>query len=132
MKKILVSIFIFLSAVNFLSAGNIIGRINVDGAPRGGVVVSDGVNVTTTKADGSYTLNSKGRQHVFVSVPGDCKIPLKDGRPAFYKEIDYSGGEPVDISFELESTDNNKNWTLLALADVQIGFKKTISHYETT
>ncbi len=124
MKKILVSIFIFLSAVNFLSAGNIIGRINVDGAPRGGVVVSDGVNVTTTKADGSYTLNSKGRQHVFVSVPGDCKRPLKDGRPAFYKEIDYSGGEPVDISFELESTDNNKNWTLLALADVQIGFKK--------
>lgn len=122
MKRIFLYLLILLVCLS-ANAGNVRGKVLVDGKPREGIVVSDGVVVATTKSDGSYTLNSKGRQHVFVSVPGDCKIPLANGRPAFYKEIDYSVGEPIEISFNLEASDT-KNWTLLALADVQIGLKQ--------
>lgn len=123
MKNLLSTIILLFCASICLSAANIHGKVNVDGKPRKGVVVSDGVNVTTTKDDGSYKLDSKGRQHVFVSVPADCKIPVKDGQPLFYKEIDYSMPEPVDISFDFESGET-KDFTLLALADVQIGYKQ--------
>lgn len=121
MRNFLLSTALIFCAL-VASGATISGKINVDGAPRKGVVVSDGVNVAVTNADGIYKLKSNGRQHVFVSVPGDCRIPLENGRPAFYREIEP--GNDSEVSFNLESTDGNKSWTLLALADVQIGYKK--------
>lgn len=106
------------------AAQNLVGTVTVDGVPRQGAVVSDGVNVVTTDKNGHYKMNTRGRQHVFVSVPSDCAIPLDNGRPAFFRTIDFSAGEPVTADFALTATDSNKNWTLLALADVQIGFQK--------
>lgn len=107
-----------------VSAYNLGGTVTVDGQPREGVVVSDGVNVVTTDSNGNYKMTTKGRQHVFVSVPGDCALPLENGRPAFYRNIDWSNGEPANADFELTTTDANDEWTLLILADVQIGFEK--------
>lgn len=127
------SIFaVLLIAASATYAQNLTGHITVDGQPRQGVVVSDGVNVVTTDSNGKYKMNSKGRRHVFVSVPGDCAVPLDNGRPAFFREIDYSQGEPVTVDFDLKSTDANNEWTLLALADVQIGFMKDYEDLKNT
>ena len=101
---------------------NLVGRVTVDGASRQGVVVSDGVNVVTTDENGVYQMNSSGRQHVFVSVPADCKIPLENGMPKIYEEIDFGDRKhPVQIDFRLESCAKAENFTLVALADIQPG-----------
>ena len=47
---------------------NLAGRVTVDGVPRAGVVVSDGINVELTDERGEYQMYTT-RQHVFVSVP---------------------------------------------------------------
>ena len=53
------------------AAGSLTGRIaSDDGTPLAGVVVSDGVRVTQTDAEGMYALNSdKELGYVFVSIP---------------------------------------------------------------
>lgn len=60
---------------------NLVGRVTVDGQPRQGVVVSDGINVMTTDANGEYQMYTTGRQHVFISVPADCELPTLLGDP---------------------------------------------------
>lgn len=104
------------------SGHNLIGRVTVDGKPRQGIVVSDGINVVTTDTAGIYHMNTSGRQHVFVSVPADCKIPLKDGMPKIYEEIDFGDRKaPLQIDFNLESQPVASRFKLLAMADVQPG-----------
>src|SRR3712207_7901157 len=50
---------------------NVVGRVTVDGKPRQGVVVSDGITVIATDANGEYQMRSRNRQHVYISVPAD-------------------------------------------------------------
>ena len=125
MKRNLASILLVFAAVISLYAdNNLRGRVIVDGNPRQGVVVSDGVNVVTTDSEGEYKMNTKGRQHVFVSLPEDCRLPLKGNQPAIYKLIDFSEGETATADFYLKTAPKATDWTLIAFADVQIGFQK--------
>ena len=109
---------------------NLVGRVTVDGKPRKGVVVSDGVNVVTTDSKGVYQMSTSGRQHVFVSVPADCEVPVKDGFPYFYQELDsaITPGVPYRHDFELKSTPVKHNWKLVAIADPQIGVPDTLDY----
>src|SRR3712207_7132116 len=56
---------------------NVVGRVTVDGKPRQGVVVSDGITVIATDANGEYQMRSRNRQHVYISVPADCELPVE-------------------------------------------------------
>ena len=106
-------------------AKTITGKVLVDGKPRPDVVVSDGINVVTTDDKGRYTMDSEHRQHVFVSVPADCEIPLDaQGQPLFYQEIDTTSVKTQKINFNLKGSEKKSDWTLLVLADVQIGYDK--------
>lgn len=105
---------------------NVVGQVTVDGKPRAGVTVSDGVNVVTTDKKGIYQMASTGRQHVFVSVPSDCRIPMADGMPAFYQTIPHSDGSAVTRrDFELQSAPGRDKWTLFVVADPQIAVPDT-------
>lgn len=107
---------------------NLVGRVTVDGQPRAGVVVSDGVNVMTTDENGVYQMYTEGRQHVFISIPEDCIVPVKsDGTPAFYKTIDFSDETVIQRDFNLASTSKKTEWTLLTFADPQIGNDNDVS-----
>jgi len=107
---------------------NLVGRVTVDGQPRAGVVVSDGINVTETDENGVYQMYTEGRQHVFVSMPEDCLIPVNDnGTPAFYKTIDFSGSSIIQRDFAFMSTPKKSEWTLLTFADPQIGGDDDVS-----
>lgn len=112
-------------------ATTLTGTVTVDGSPRPGVVVSDGINVVLTDSKGAYSMSSDGRQYVFVSVPSDCELPLKNGRPAFYQAIDTTA-ERDRADFHLKAGDGNKDFTLVALADVQIGYKKDYTDLRDT
>lgn len=50
-------VFVSLQTAAFRQCDNLMGRVTVDGKPRNGVVVSDGINVTVTDAE-------IGRAHV--------------------------------------------------------------------
>ncbi len=99
---------------------NLAGRVTVDGAPRAGVVVSDGINVEVTDDKGEYQMYTT-RQHVFVSVPEDCAVPVLDGLPRFYKVLDFSVDAKIQRDFNLKSSPKKTEWTLMAIADPQIG-----------
>lgn len=105
-----------------LSGRNLAGRVTVDGKPRQGVVVSDGVNVVATDDNGVYQMNTSGRQHVFVSVPSDCEIPIENGKPKIYEEIDFGDRKtPLQIDFNLKSQQKATKFQLMAMADIQPG-----------
>ena len=57
--------FSLLSFALLSEAQNITGRIVANGKPLKGVVVSDGVEVTTTDGDGHYELQS-GKENGYV------------------------------------------------------------------
>ena len=63
----------------------------------------------------------KSTPFVFVSVPADCEIPVENGMPKIYKKIALGDNDVVQRSFTLERTGKKERFTLLALADVQIG-----------
>lgn len=107
------------------------GRVTVDGQPREGVVVSDGISVVTTDADGIYQMTSKGRQHVFVSVPADCELPLEEGFPKFYAVIPDGREKVRRQDFELTSSPVRKRWSLMVIADPQIGVRDTADYANT-
>lgn len=100
---------------------NLVGRVTVDGVPREGVVVSDGITVMTTDANGEYQMYTTGRQHVFISVPEDCEVPVFNGHPKFYKTLDFSNDAIIQRDFQLRSCNKKTEWTLFTMADVQIG-----------
>lgn len=107
---------------------NLAGRVTVDGVPRAGVVVSDGINVELTDERGEYQMYTT-RQHVFVSVPEDCEIPVLDGLPRFYKVLDFSVDAKIQRDFNLLSAPKKTEWTLMAVADPQIGNDQDISDF---
>ena len=101
---------------------NLVGRVTDGTGPIEGVVVSDGVTVTTTDAQGIYQMRVKrNAPFVFVSVPAEYEIPVENGMPKIYKKIAMGDNDVVQRSFKLERTGKKKRFTLLALADVQIG-----------
>ncbi|MDE7115049.1 MAG: calcineurin-like phosphoesterase family protein [Muribaculaceae bacterium] len=107
---------------------NLAGRVTVDGVPRAGVVVSDGINVELTDEKGEYQMYTT-RQHVFVSVPEDCEIPVLDGLPRFYKVLDFSVDAKIQRDFNLLSAPKKTEWTLMAVADPQIGNDQDVSDF---
>lgn len=100
---------------------NLVGRVTVDGKPREGVVVSDGINVMTTDQNGEYQMFTSGRQHVFISVPEDCEIPVQNGEPKFYKTLDFTDASIIQRDFNLTSCQKKSEWTLYTMADPQLG-----------
>lgn len=112
---------------------NLVGRVTVDGQPRAGVVVSDGITVATTDNDGVYQMYTNNRQHVFISVPEDCEVPVNvDGSPAFYKELSFSSSSIIQRDFALKSCEKKTEWTLYAFADPQVGTETDVNELTNT
>ena len=108
---------------------NLVGRVTVNGAPRQGVVVSDGVNVITTDANGEYQMYTKDRQHVFVSLPADCEVPVVNGLPKIYQTLDFSDAAIIQRDFNLVQKTKDTEWTLFIQADPQLGSDADVADF---
>lgn len=61
-------------------AGNIRGKVTIDGKPLAGVQVSDGVNIVLTDSKGRYCIDSKKADSVvFITTPSDAVAVSEDG-----------------------------------------------------
>lgn len=92
------------------------------GVPVSEAVVSDGFSTTVTDKQGKYQLKSfPGASHVFISVPEQYEIPMKEGMPQIFAPIDTSK-DSVQVNFNLTPLKNGieKEFMLLAVADPQV------------
>ncbi|MBE8714260.1 calcineurin-like phosphoesterase C-terminal domain-containing protein [Sphingobacterium hungaricum] len=96
------------------------GTVYSKGKGVANVIVSDGVEVTSTDANGIYYLASaKKNGYVFISVPSNYEVATKNTIPQFYKSLNGETSKSEIKDFELTSV-NNENHTLLVMADMHL------------
>lgn len=87
-----------------------------------GVVVSDGLKVTVTDADGVYYLPSdlKRRHFVFVSTPSGYEISATQSCPRFYRRIDADQAvNRADFTLTRREAPADR-YSLIVMADIQL------------
>ncbi|MCQ2116497.1 MAG: calcineurin-like phosphoesterase family protein [Bacteroidales bacterium] len=122
MKKFLISVALAAwclaaSAVDPLK--DVCGQVlDTDGKPLAGVVVSDGYTAVQTDAEGRYAfVRNAAAAYVFVSVPADCVVPLRQGHPCFYRKLD---DKRTSYDFELRRLKKvETDFNLFLLGDPQ-------------
>lgn len=95
MRRLVITIVAAMASISMALAAvtvppkEVKGRVmSTDGKPLAGVVVSDGYHVVATDADGKYCFpRIPEAYYVWVSIPADCKVPLRQGQPMFYKKL---------------------------------------------
>ena len=113
-----------------ITAGNDIYGVvtDTDGNRLQGVTVSDGYTCSVTDANGVYQLKrGEFSYQVFVSVPADCKVPIEEGQPHFWKKLS-DATERYDFTLEkLDAVENDFN--LFCIADPQCQNTTHIGRY---
>lgn len=110
--------------IEVLPGMTLIGRIvDYDKNPIEGAVVSDGYSAVETDASGVYQIKQDEKaEFVFVSVPSEYEIPMSLGLPQIYKKLaSLKSGKITRHNFTLKKSKKEKQFTLLAFADVQVG-----------
>ena len=101
-------------------AANVTGRVLCQGAGVPDVLISDGVNIVKTDANGNYRLQSEKRwKYVFMTIPSGYEAPLDGILPAFWKPLQADVDTPEEVDFELRPVSND-NYTLLVLGDMHL------------
>lgn len=97
------------------------GRVTCAGIGVPGVVVSDGMAVTTTNAAGIYYLPSaKTKNFVFISVPGGYEVSTSNAiLPVFYQAFKAAASVVETMDFTLTKTNNDRH-VVLALGDMHL------------
>ena len=99
---------------------NVKGVVHCNGLGISGVVVSDGVEVTTTDADGVYYLASlKKHGYVFISVPSGYEAYTENNIPQFFAYLTEPQTVTEQKNFGLTAVDNT-NHTIVAMADMHL------------
>lgn len=109
-----------------LGAKKISGTVSCEGAPLEGVIITDGVNFTTTNEEGVYKIApAKGSEYVYIVTPSGYIAPWESGAPEFYKRID---GKDYDFSLEKFGT-GAEDYTLITIADPQTQSPKHFNRF---
>ena len=131
--KLFFLITLFLSDAFLFAQGKAIrkefvGKVVADNKGMEGVAVSDGLQVTFTKKDGSYRLwNNDAPQYIFISLPSGYQPLVVNGIPSFYRLTNPGLLKREVLNFELEKSvkDDHKH-TLIVCADAQVGYTAEI------
>lgn len=85
-----------------------------------GVVVSDGVEVTTTDGNGVYYIRSgKKYGYVFISIPKGYEVPSEGILPVFYQKLSEKEETYDRKDFTLAKTGSD-NYTVYVLGDMHL------------
>ena len=108
--------------MKMLENTTVYGRVSSEGRPVGGVAVTDGIEITTTDADGYYYLNStKPHGMVYMSVPSGYTVERGYGAvPQFFRHTVKDASIAERIDFELIEDGDQTNHTMLLLGDIHL------------
>lgn len=97
------------------------GYVRCGTKPLANVVVSDGIEVTKTNADGIYELDSdKKWGYVFISVPSGYQTPINGVLPMLHLYTEKEADAIEQIDFELESIDSPDEYKILFFGDMHL------------
>lgn len=105
-------------------SGTVCGQVRCEGRGVGGAVISDGVNVVKTDAEGYYSFTcDHAADFVRLSVPSGYEVARDGILPRFYAAIDPNATEAQRFDFDLTAVDNTRH-LLLVMADMHISGRK--------
>ena len=103
-----------------LKPANVTGRVSCNGAGVPDVLVSDGIQIVKTDANGNYRMMSaKKWQNVFVIIPTGYEVLLDGVMPRHYKVLTEDADTPEVADFELVQS-SAESFTLLVLGDIHL------------
>lgn len=95
--------------------------LTTDGKGVKDVVVSDGVEVVTTDANGVYNINSrKDYGYVFISVPSGYEVETDGVLPRMYRITGADRETPERFDFKLTKLNGQDNYKVLFLGDMHL------------
>lgn len=106
---VLISIITILNACgNFAAAvDNVVGRVTCNQNPVSDVLISDGVEVVKTDADGYFHFNSKKEDgYVFISVPSNYEVGHTGIIPNHFARLAKGCNEVDTVNFCLTKKEN--------------------------
>lgn len=108
------------------------GVVYASGKGLANVVVSDGIAVTKTDAEGVYYLPSaKKNMYVFVSIPANYEVATDKSAPRFFKRLERAQHIVEIKDFELTPVYNNEH-VVMILGDMHLANRnQDISQFQT-
>ncbi len=126
MKKIFLSMLMFLSVFVVADARKVSGKVHCDGQSLSGVLVTDGTNFTVTKKNGTFKFDIRDdAKFVSVVTPAGYVADFSSGTPEFYKVAE--GQSKFD--FNLQKTADQSAYTLFSISDPQIRNKAQMKQF---
>lgn len=99
----------------------IYGVVSSVEGPVSGVVVSDGIEVTTTNSRGIYQLASNKKWgYVFISVPSSYEVPSDGILPMFYSSLRSNADVTERVDFTLNKVSSQDDYKLFILGDMHL------------
>lgn len=103
------------------SSTTVWGKVLCGVNPIAGAVVSDGVEVAVTNAEGIYELDSdKNLGYVFISVPSGYEVPSKGVIPQLHVYLKEKPHILEQIDFELTAVEGQDNYKMLFFGDMHL------------
>ena len=108
------------------AGSTVYGKVSCDGEAIKGVVVSDGIEVVKTDANGVYQMKSKKKNgYVFISLPSGYTVPLNIVVPQTWMPLSLAESTPERADFELIKTKDQTNFKLLVFGDIHLANRNT-------
>lgn len=105
----------------------IYGLVSCDGKGVPGVVVSDGIIVTTTDSEGVYQIASQKKHgYVFISIPSGYESESYGVQPRFFHMVENNSNKVERADFKLFKTDQSE-CTVLFFGDIHLA-NRTFCH----
>lgn len=135
MKKLLLLVLLCwtvnISAQEIITNVTVMGTVSdTNGKPIPGVAVTDGWTVVATDAEGKYYFQrNKEAAYVYISLPAEYEVPLRNGIPCFYKKLTYF----TEYNFILKPLKGGaeKDLTMFFMADPQCQNIKHVTRFRT-
>ena len=103
------------------NGSTVYGVVSCGGKPLKGVVISDGVEVTSTNADGIYQLkSSKKYGYVFISIPSGYEVSNDGILPRNYIKLTKSSNVAERVDFQVFEAGDQTNHTILVFGDMHL------------
>lgn len=97
------------------------GKVMCEGKAVKDAIISDGVEVVKTDANGAYQLASKKRYgYVFISIPSGYKTGNIGVLPLLYQKLSKESNTAERVDFQLYPDENQKEHTMLVFGDMHL------------